>query len=81
MELKATRPAQYSVSPLARSFHTMTIAMHRARPMRIKPTMYSGLSRKKATASTNISTGPMIQFCTSDKRSTFQLRKMLGSSS
>ncbi len=33
--------AQYSVSPLARSFHTMTMAMQRARPMRIRPTMYS----------------------------------------
>ena len=39
MELKATRPAQYSLSPLARSFQTMTMAMHRARPMRMSPTM------------------------------------------
>ena len=37
--------------------------------------MYSGLSGRKTTASTNISTGPMIQFCTSDRPSTFRLRK------
>jgi hypothetical protein len=42
MELKATNPAQYSVSPRARSFQTMTMAMQRARPMMIRPTMYSG---------------------------------------
>ena len=28
MELNATSPAQYSVSPWARSFQTITIAMH-----------------------------------------------------
>jgi hypothetical protein len=28
--LKATRPAAYSASPLASSFHTITMAMHRA---------------------------------------------------
>ena len=39
MLLKATRPAAYSVSPRARSFHTMTMAMHRARPIMISPTM------------------------------------------
>ena len=39
MLLKATSPAAYSASPSARSFHTMTMAMHRARPMRMSPTM------------------------------------------
>lgn len=42
MELKATRPAQYSVSPEASSFQTMTIAIQRANPIIIRPTMYSG---------------------------------------
>ena len=42
MLLKATSPAAYSVSPLASSFHTMTMAMQRARPIMIRPTMYSG---------------------------------------
>ena len=42
MELKATSPAQYSRSPAARSFQTITMAMQRARPIRIRPTMYSG---------------------------------------
>ena len=31
-------------SPSARSFHTITIAMHRARPMMMRPVMYSGRS-------------------------------------
>ena len=71
IELKATRPAAYSRSPRARSFQTMTIAMQRASPIRINPTMYSGLSGKNVTASTNISTGPMTQFWISERVSTF----------
>jgi hypothetical protein len=43
--------------------------------------MYSGLSRRKITASPNISSGPMTQFCTSDSASTRLLRKTLPSSS
>ncbi len=81
IELNATRPAQYSVSPSARSFHTITIAMHRARPMRISPSMYSGLSRRNTTASANIRIGPTIQFCTSDRARTFLSRKTRPSSS
>ena len=42
MLLRATNPAAYSLLPLARSFHTSTIAMQRAIPTRITPTMYSG---------------------------------------
>ena len=75
MELKATRPAQYSLSPWASSFQTMTMAMQRARPIRISPTMYSGLSARKAIASRNISTGPTIQFWISERPSTFQSLK------
>ncbi len=81
MELNATSPAQYSVSPLARSFQTMTMAMQRARPIRMSPTMYSGLSRRKITASANIRIGPTTQFCTSESASTLPLRKTSGSSS
>ena len=40
----------------------MTMAMQRARPMMISPTMYSGLSGKNVTARANMSTGPMTQF-------------------
>ena len=61
-ELKATSPAAYSRSPRARSFHTITIAMQRASPIRISPVIYSGLSRSSRTASANISTGPTTQF-------------------
>ena len=64
MELKATSPAAYSRSPWARSFQTMTMAMQRARPIMIRPNMYSGLSRRKMTARANIRSGPMIQFWT-----------------
>ena len=81
MLLKATSPAAYSVSPSARSFHTMTIAMQRARPIRMSPIMYSGLSGRKTIASTNIRTGPMTQFWTSDRPSTLRLRKTSPSSS
>ena len=75
MELKATRPAQYSRSPLARSFQTITMAMQRASPIRINPTIYSWCPDKKAMASPNIRTGPMIQFCTSERARTLTSRK------
>ena len=39
--VKSHQSAQYSRSPEARSFHTMTMAMHRARPIMMSPTMYS----------------------------------------
>ncbi len=42
MLLKATSPAAYSVSPRASSFQTMTMAMQRASPIMMSPTMYSG---------------------------------------
>ena len=42
--LTATRPAANSVSPFARPFHTMTMAMHGAMPMMMSPTMYSGVA-------------------------------------
>lgn len=41
MELNATSPAQYSRSPAAKSFQTITMAMQRASPIRIKPDMYA----------------------------------------
>ena len=81
MLLKATSPAQYSVSPLARSFQTITIAMQRARPIMISPTMYSGYPDRNRIARANIRIGPMIQFCTSESPSTFQSRKTSPSSS
>jgi len=45
----------------------MTMAMQRASPIRIRPYMYSGLSRRKTTARPNISSGPMIQFWTRER--------------
>ena len=81
MELKATSPAAYCRSPSARSFHTMTMAMQRASPMRMSPTMYSGLSRRKMTASANMRIGPTSQFCTSERTRTLPFLKTSGSSS
>jgi|GEM_PF-6977868 len=81
MLLKATSPAAYSVLPLANSFQTMTMAMQRARPIMMSPTMYSGLSGRKAMARTNMSAGPMSQFCASDSPRIFLLRKTSGISS
>ena len=43
--------------------------------------MYSGWSRRKITASANISTGPITQFCTSDSASTRRSAKTCGSAS
>ena len=40
--LRATSPAPYSLLPSAKSFHTSTIAIHRASPIKIRPTIYSG---------------------------------------
>src|SRR4051794_17936850 len=71
MPFNATNPAAYSLLPSANSFHTMTIAIHRANPIRIKPTMYSGLSCKKSIASKNISIGPMTQLRNKDIPKTF----------
>ena len=59
----------------------MTMAMQRASPMRISPAMYSGWSGRKTMASTNISTGPMTQFCSSDSHSTRVSRHTAGRSS
>ena len=47
MELKATRPAAYSGSPQARSFHTITMAIQRAMPIMIRPTSVFRIAVKK----------------------------------
>jgi len=75
MLFKATKPAAYSLLPSANSFHTITIAMHRANPIRIKPTTYSGWSCKKSTASMNISIGPITQLRNNDIPKTFVFLK------
>ena len=75
MLLSATNPAAYSLLPSANSFQTITIAMQRASPMRISPTMYSGQSCKKVIAKRNINTGPMIQFSNNDTPRTFVFLK------
>ena len=41
----------------------------------ISPAMYSGYPRRNTTARTNIRTGPISQFCTRERPSTFLLRK------
>ncbi|MNP28461.1 hypothetical protein D3C76_1214250 [compost metagenome] len=75
MELKATNPAVYSGSPLAKSLQTRTIAIHLARPIMMSPIMYSGKSLKNRKAKKNIKIGPMIQFCTKESSNTFQSLK------
>ena len=72
MLLSATSPAAYSLSPSAKSFHTRTIAIQRAKPISIKPTIYSGLSFRKRMAKRNIKIGPMIQFRNSERLTTFK---------
>jgi len=42
MLLRATNPAAFYLLPSASSFHTITMAIQRAGPIRINPTMYSG---------------------------------------
>ncbi|MNN69718.1 hypothetical protein D3C81_1855290 [compost metagenome] len=81
MLLKATRPATYWLSPPAIWFHTSTMAMQRAKPMRIRPVMYSGLSERKTTASPNIRTGPITQFWISDRARMRLSLKTCGNSS
>ncbi len=53
----------------------MTMAMQRAKPIRMSPTMYCGWLCRNAAARPNISTGPITQFCTRDRPSTFQFAK------
>ena len=62
MALNATKPAAYSVEPLAMSFQTITMAIHGAIPIKIRPAMYSGWSGTNVIASININAGAMIQF-------------------
>ena len=45
--------------------------MHGAKPIRIKSTMYSGLSCKKSIANKNMSIGPIIQLRNKDIPKTF----------
>jgi len=44
--------------PAASWFQTRTMAMHRARPIIIKPILYSGRSGRNIQARANMSTGP-----------------------
>ena len=71
MLFKATKPAAYSLLPPASSFHTITIAIQRAKPIRIRPTMYSGLSGKNIIARVNIKIGPITQLRNKDIPKTF----------
>ena len=60
--LSATSTAAISRSPQARSFHSSTMAMHRASPTRITPVRYCGCSARNSHASANITSGPTTQF-------------------
>ena len=62
MALNATKPAVYSVEPLAKSFQIMTIATQGAMPIKIRPAIYSGWSGTKVIAKKNIKVGAIIQF-------------------
>jgi len=59
----------------------MTIAMHRASPIRINPMAYSGLSARNASARPNIRRGPITQLSRSEMARIFVLRKTCGNSS
>jgi hypothetical protein len=59
------------LSPLARLFQTMTMAIQRASPIIISPMAKPGLSPKNNTARTNIKIGPTIQFCTKENVNNF----------
>ena len=64
--LSATSTAAISRSPQARSFHSSTIAMHRANPTRITPVRYCGCSARNSHARANITSGPITQFNSSE---------------
>src|SRR5574344_261168 len=81
MLFRATSPAAYSPLPLARSFHTSTMAMQRANPIIMSPYMYSGCDDKNKTESANINKGPIIQLKMSEVISTFLSAKTWPSSS
>lgn len=74
----ATKPAAYSRLPSANSFHTITMAMQRAKPIRINPIIYSGWSRKKIMANANIKIGPTTQFKTKERVRTLVSLKTVG---
>ena len=61
-ELMATSTAVASRSAQARSDHTSTMAMQRARPTMIKPVRSSGSLGRKIQARANMNAGPTIQF-------------------
>ena len=81
MLLNATRPAAYSVFPLAREFHTITIAIQRANPIRMRPVIYSGYPERNTMARINIKIGPRNQFKTRDALSRRKFRNTSPSSS
>ncbi len=59
------------MSPLARVFQTMTMAMQRAKPIMISPMAKPGLLLKKIMAKINIKIGPTTQFCNKENENTF----------
>src|SRR5665647_207501 len=88
MELNATNPAAYCVSPFARSFQTITMAIQRARPIRIIPYMYGrlalfspGKSLKNRMAKANMRIGPITQFWTRESPKIFTFLNTSPSSS
>src|SRR5690606_22840281 len=62
MLFSATNNAVYSLFAFAKSLHTITIAMHLAKPIKINPDIYSGSFRKNRMAKPNIKTVPITQF-------------------
>ena len=81
MLLKATSKAPYSLLPPAKSFHTSTIAIQRAKPIRINPIIYSGLSERKNIAKPDIKIGPMIQLRIKDNDMLVRSLKISGKAS
>lgn len=71
MLFSATDNAVYSLFAFAKSLHTITIAIHRAKPIKINPDIYSGSFRKNRTAKPNIKTVPITQFNNKETAITF----------
>lgn len=64
--MSTTSTHTYSSLPSASWFHTMTMAMQRAMPTKMRPRMRCGLSGRQATARKNMRSGPITQLMSSD---------------
>src|SRR5690606_15259753 len=75
---RTTNNDVYSLFAFAKSLHTITIAIHLARPIKINPDIYSGSFLKNRTAKPNIKTVPITQFNIKEMAITFLSFRALG---